>query len=143
MKTIGNVIWLVLSGFWLGIGFALAGVLCFITIIGIPFGVQAFKLAGFAFWPFGRSIVPTEEGSGVLETVFNVMWLVLFGWGLFVSAMVSAFALCLTIIGIPFALQAVKIGVLALWPFGRTVVKLDALSVGTAHANVVYGAPVQ
>ncbi len=125
MKTLGNIIWLVLSGFWLGIGFAIAGLLCFITIIGIPFGIQAFKLAGFAFWPFGRTIVPSQEGSGVLQTIFNVIWLVLFGWGLFLAALSSALALCITIIGIPCALQAVKIGLLALWPFGRTVVPLN------------------
>jgi len=134
MKAIGNIIWFVLAGFWLGIGFAFAGLLCFITIIGIPFGIQAFKLAGFAFWPFGRTIVATDEGSGVLQTVFNVFWLVLVGWGLFASAMVSALLLCITIIGIPFAIQAVKIGVLALWPFGRTIAKLDRLSVGVPQS---------
>ncbi len=66
---------------------------------------------------------PTETDSKVLETIFNVIWLVLFGWGLFIAALGSALLLCITIIGIPFAIQAVKIGVLGLWPFGRTVIK--------------------
>lgn len=143
MKAIGNVIWFVISGFWLGIGFALAGLLCFVTIIGIPFGIQAFKLAGFAFWPFGRTVAPTQEGSDALQAVFNVIWLVLFGWGLFLAALSSALVLCLTIIGIPFALQAVKIGLLALWPFGRTVVPLGAFAAGAPADGVVYGAPTQ
>ncbi len=114
--------WFVLAGFWLALGWAFAGVVCCITIVGIPFGIQAFKLAGFSLWPFGRTVVATDEGSTVLETVFNVIWLLLFGWGLFLASMTSALLLCITIIGIPFAVQSFKIGVLALWPFGRTVV---------------------
>ncbi len=122
MKTLGNILWFILAGIWQAIGYAFAGVICCITIIGIPFGIQAFKLAGFALWPFGRSVVPTGEGSTVLQTVFNVIWLILFGWGLFLGAMLSGLVLCITIIGIPFAIQVWKIGVLGLWPFGRTVV---------------------
>ena len=122
MKTIGNILWFVLAGFWLALGWAFAGVVCCITIVGIPFGIQAFKLAGFSLWPFGRTVVATDEGSTVLETVFNVIWLLLFGWALFIASMTSAFLLCITIIGIPFAVQSFKIGVLALWPFGRTVI---------------------
>lgn len=123
MKTIGNILWFVLSGLWLAIGYFLAGLVCCITIIGIPFGLQAFKLAGFALWPFGRTVVRQPTESSVLETVFNVIWLVLFGWGLFIAALGSAVLLCITIIGIPFAIQAWKIGVLGLWPFGRTVIQ--------------------
>jgi uncharacterized membrane protein YccF (DUF307 family) len=121
MKTIGNILWFVLAGFWLAIGFAFSGLICCITIVGIPFGIQAFKLAGFALWPFGRTVVANDDDSEVLEIIFNVIWLLLFGWALFATAMVTAVLLCLTIIGIPFALQSFKIGVLALWPFGRTV----------------------
>lgn len=122
MKTLGNILWFVLAGIWQAIGYALAGLVCCITIIGIPFGIQAFKLAGFVMWPFGRTVVRTEEGSTVLQTVFNVIWLILVGWGLFVASLASALLLFITIIGIPFGIQAVKIGVLGLWPFGRTVV---------------------
>lgn len=123
MKTIGNILWFLLSGLWLAIGYVLAGLVCCITIVGIPFGIQAFKLAGFALWPFGRTVVRQDTESSVLETVFNVIWLLLFGWGLFVAALGTALLLCITIIGIPFAIQAWKIGVLGLWPFGRTVVE--------------------
>jgi uncharacterized membrane protein YccF (DUF307 family) len=121
MKTIGNILWFVLSGLWLAIGYFVAGLVCCITIIGIPFGLQAFKLAGFALWPFGRTVVRQTAESPVLETVFNVIWLLLFGWGLFIASLGTALLLCITIIGIPFAIQAVKIGVLGLWPFGREV----------------------
>lgn len=114
--------WFVLAGFWLALGWAFAGVVCCITIVGIPFGIQAFKLAGFSLWPFGRTVVANDDDSSVLETVFNVIWLLLFGWGLFLASMTTAVLLCITIIGIPFAVQSFKIGVLALWPFGRTVV---------------------
>jgi uncharacterized membrane protein YccF (DUF307 family) len=122
MKTIGNILWFVLAGLWLAIGYGVAGVICCITIIGIPFGIQAFKLAGFVLWPFGRRVVRTPDGGGVLELVFNIAWLVLVGWSIFVATLVAGLLLCITIIGIPFGIQAFKLSTLALWPFGRTVV---------------------
>lgn len=122
MRIIGNILWLVLGGLWLAVGYGLAGLaLCF-TIIGIPFGVQAFKLAAFTLLPFGRTVVDAPSAGGCLSLAFNVLWLVLFGWELFVGHLVSGVALCLTIIGIPFGIQAFKLSVLALWPFGRMVV---------------------
>ncbi len=121
MKTIGNILWFVLAGVWLAIGYAAAGVVMCITIIGIPFGVQAFKLAAFALWPFGRHVV-NRPGGGCLETGFNVVWLILFGWGIFLVHLVAGALLCITIIGIPFGIQAFKLSVLALWPFGREIV---------------------
>ncbi len=125
METIGNVLWFILAGLWLAIGYAIAGLLMCITIIGIPFGVQAFKLAGFVLWPFGRTVVRIPEAGGVLEVIFNVIWLVLAGWELFLLSLVSGLILCVTIIGIPFGVQAFKLSGLALWPFGRTVVPDD------------------
>ena len=121
MKTIGNILWFVLAGVWLAIGYAAAGLVMCITIIGIPFGVQAFKLAAFSLWPFGRQVVRRPDG-GCLETGFNVVWLILFGWGIFLAHLVAGALLCITIIGIPFGVQAFKLSVLALWPFGREVV---------------------
>ena len=135
MKLIGNILWFIFAGFWQAIGYALAGLLCCITIVGIPFGIQAFKLAGFVMWPFGRTVVRDAEGVGVLAFVFNVLWLVIFGWGLFIASLASAVVLCITIIGIPFAIQSVKIGVLGLWPFGRRVVPMDELEVGVVGAT--------
>jgi uncharacterized membrane protein YccF (DUF307 family) len=121
VTTIGNVLWLLLAGIWLAIGYAVSGLVLCITIIGIPFGVQAFKLAGFSLWPFGRSVVRRPAG-GCLETGFNLVWLVIFGWGMFLAHLVAGALLCITIIGIPFGVQAFKLSVLALWPFGREVV---------------------
>ena len=135
MRTIGNIVWFVVAGIWQAFGYAFAGVLCCLTIVGIPFGMQAFKLAGYVMWPFGRTTVINASGHALIETVFNVVWLFTVGWGLFVGAMVSAFVLCLTIIGIPFAVQCVKIGVLGLWPFGRSVVPIGA--VGSIPARPV------
>ena len=127
MRTIGNILWLVLAGIWLAAGYVVAGALLCITIIGIPFGLQAFKLAGFSLWPFGRTVVDAP-GGGCLQTGFNVVWLLLFGWGLFLAWVVSGVLLCITIIGIPFGLQAFKMSVLALWPFGRAIVDADSVS---------------
>jgi uncharacterized membrane protein YccF (DUF307 family) len=122
VKTIGNVLWFVLAGIWLAISYALSGLVLCITIIGIPFGVQAFKMAGFSLWPFGRHVEPRPDSGGCLQTVFNVIWLVLFGWGIFLAHLVAGALLCITIIGIPFGVQAFKLSVLALWPFGREIV---------------------
>jgi uncharacterized membrane protein YccF (DUF307 family) len=122
MKTIGNVLWTVFAGIWLAIGYGLAGLVMCLTIVGIPFGIQAFKLAQFSLWPFGRHVVPRDRRGGCLETVANVVWLVLFGWEIFLVHIVGGLLLCLTIIGIPFGIQAFKLSVLALWPFGNQIV---------------------
>jgi uncharacterized membrane protein YccF (DUF307 family) len=125
VKTIGNILWFVLAGIWLAIGYAIAGLVLCITIIGIPFGIQAFKLAGFALWPFGRRVVAKPEALGVLDIVFNILWLLFFGWELFIAHLVAGLLLCITIIGIPFGVQSFKLSLLALWPFGQTVVASD------------------
>jgi uncharacterized membrane protein YccF (DUF307 family) len=125
VRTLGNIIWVVFGGVWLALGYAFAGAILCITIIGIPFGIQAFKLAGFALWPFGRTLVEAREG-GCLEVVFNVIWLVLFGWELFLFHLLAGAVMCITIIGIPFGIQAFKLSVFALWPFGRSVVPARA-----------------
>jgi uncharacterized membrane protein YccF (DUF307 family) len=121
VKTIGNILWFVIAGIWLALGYAVAGLVMCITIIGIPFGVQAFKLAAFSLWPFGRHVERAPSG-GCLEVGFNILWLVLFGWGIFLGYLVAGAILCITIIGIPFGIQAFKLSTLALWPFGREIV---------------------
>jgi uncharacterized membrane protein YccF (DUF307 family) len=95
-----------------------------ITIIGIPFGIQSFKLAGLALWPFGRT---TQMGSsgGVLEIVFNIIWLVLFGWGIFLAHLIAGALLCITIIGIPFGIQSFKLAALAFAPLARQIVSTN------------------
>jgi uncharacterized membrane protein YccF (DUF307 family) len=128
MKTIGNILWFLLAGIWLALGYAIGGLVMCITIIGIPFGIQSLKMACLALWPFGRT---TQMGSsgGVLEIVFNIIWLVLFGWGIFLAHLIAGALLCITIIGIPFGIQAFKLSTLALWPFGRVIVRTNGRSV--------------
>jgi uncharacterized membrane protein YccF (DUF307 family) len=121
MKTLGNLLWLVLAGFWLALGYVVGGLILCVTIVGIPFGIQSFKLATLALWPFGRSAVNDSSG-GFLEIVFNIIWLFTFGWTIFLAHIAAGLLLCVTIIGIPFGIQAFKISGLALWPFGRTIV---------------------
>jgi len=116
-----NIIWLVLSGIWLAIGYALAGLVMFILIITIPFGVQAFKLAAFSLWPFGRTVVKKPE-AGAGSVIGNILWLVLAGWWIAIGHLVTALALAITIIGIPLALGNIKLIPVALWPFGREIV---------------------
>ena len=125
MKTIGNILWFVLGGIWLALGYAIGGLVMCLTIIGIPFGIQSFKLAGLALWPFGYTTTMGRSG-GCLEVVFNVIWLVLFGWAIFVAHIILGLVLCVTIIGIPFGIQAFKISTLALWPFGRVIVRTNS-----------------
>ncbi len=108
-------------------GYAIGGLVMCITIIGIPFGIQSFKLAGLALWPFGRTAAMTGAG-GPLEIIFNLIWLVLFGWGIFLAHLIAGALLCITIIGIPFGIQAFKLSTLALWPFGRVIVRANGPS---------------
>ena len=118
-----NILWVVLSGFWLFLAYLLAGVVQCITIIGIPFGIQSFKLAGFALWPFGRSVVRRPEASTALSVVGNVLWFVLSGFWLAIGHAVLGILLCITIIGIPLGLGNFKMIPLALTPFGKDIVR--------------------
>ena len=118
-----NVLWVVFSGFWLFLGYLFAGVIQCITIIGIPFGVQSFKLAGFALWPFGRSVVQRPSASTSLSLVGNIIWIVLSGIWLALAHLVLGVLLCITIIGIPLGLGNFKLIPLALAPFGKDIVR--------------------
>lgn len=135
MRTIGNLIWLVLNGIWMAIGWAFAGVVLSITIIGIPFGRQCFKFANFALWPFGRTVVPSPSAfTG--SSIGNIIWVVLFGIWLAIGYVISGIAMMLTIIGIPFGIQSFKFVPLALFPFGKEVISgsdlRDDLAAGRA-----------
>jgi len=123
MRTLGNVLWFVFAGAWLALGYAVCGLVLCLTIVGIPFGLQAFKLASFSLWPFGRTVEPAVGSGGIVEIVVNLLWLVVFGWELFLAHIGAGLLLCLTIVGIPFGLQAFKLSVLSLWPFGREIVE--------------------
>ena len=122
MRLLLNILWIVLGGgLVLCLEYLLAGLLLCLTIIGIPFGVQCFKIAGLALLPFGKDVDPTavSVGGGALRLVFNVIWLIVGGIWIFLTHVGFAIALAVTIIGIPFALQHFKLAVFSLWPFGR------------------------
>lgn len=122
MSTLGNILWLLLGGLIAGLGYLLGGVLLCVTIVGIPFGLQAIKLGLATFTPFGKVVVTKPGGDGCLPVVFNVLWIVLFGWEIALAHLLSAVLLAITILGIPFAKQHVKLIPLALLPFGRDLV---------------------
>lgn len=124
MRTLLNIIWLVLCGFWMAMLYVIAGVVMCVLIITIPFGLQAFKLAGFMLWPFGRTVVRRPD-AGAGSVIGNVLWVVLVGWELAIAHLVTAFLLAITIIGIPLALANLKLVPVSLLPFGRTVVPAD------------------
>jgi uncharacterized membrane protein YccF (DUF307 family) len=123
VNTIGNILWLIFVGIWLAITFVIAGILMFILIITIPFGIQAFKLAGFALWPFGRHVVYTERIASPLHIIGNVIWLVFGGLALAIQCLIGGAILCVTIIGIPFGIQAFKMIPITLMPFGAEVMR--------------------
>lgn len=127
MRTVGNVLWFVLAGLWLAIGYVIAGLVAFVLIITIPFGIASFRLAGFVIWPFGRTVV-WKRSAGVFSIIGNVVWLLFFGWELALIHLLAGLLLCLTIIGIPFGVACWKMIPLALLPLGREVVPLSSVS---------------
>jgi uncharacterized membrane protein YccF (DUF307 family) len=124
MRTIGNILWLVLAGFWLALGYVAAGIIAFLPIITIPFAVQAFKLAGYALWPFGRVVIARQDGSAAVSLIANIIWFIVAGWWLTLAHLATGLALMLTIIGIPLGVANIKLAALALAPFGSRVVTL-------------------
>jgi uncharacterized membrane protein YccF (DUF307 family) len=121
MNLLLNIIWLILGGFIVVIAYLLGGILLCITIIGIPFGIQCFKLTGLALAPFGREIREKEPPSGALAVIMNVIWIILPGLELAIFHLFMALLLALTIIGLPLAAQHLKMTRLALIPFGFEV----------------------
>ena len=119
MSCLGNFLWFIFGGIWQGLGWSLAGLLWCITIVGIPIGVQCFKFASLAFFPFGKGI---RYGGGAVSLIANVIWLIVSGVPLALSAVCNGLLLCLTIIGIPFGKQCFKMAKLALSPFGADII---------------------
>ena len=126
LKIIGNILWLLLAGLWMAIAYVIAGIIMCITIIGIPFGIQSFKLAGYALWPFGRVVLQRTDRDPALSCLGNVLWFVFAGLWLAIGHLITGLLLCITIIGIPFGIASFKLAGLALAPFGKTVVKAGA-----------------
>src|SRR5262244_2849904 len=124
MKAILNVIWLVLEGLWMAIAYVIAGVVCFILIITIPFGIAAFRIANYVLWPFGRSITRRPR-AGIGSLIGNIIWVILFGWELALGHLITGILLCITIIGIPLGLANFKIIPVSLVPLGVQIVPAD------------------
>ena len=123
MNILGNILWLLFGGIMIALEYMIAGLLMCITVIGIPFGVQSFKLAAFALWPFGKATRPAVSGTGCLTTVLNILWILLGGIWISLSHLFLGVVLCITIIGIPFGKQHFKMVSLALTPFGREIIR--------------------
>jgi uncharacterized membrane protein YccF (DUF307 family) len=121
MRTVLNVIWLLLCGIWLAIGYVIAGVICCILIVTIPFGLASFRIADFTLWPFGRQLVRRPD-AGAPSTIGNVIWIIFAGWWLALAHLTTAVALAVTIIGIPLALANLKLIPVSLVPLGRIIV---------------------
>ena len=122
MRTLGNIIWVVFGGFFVFLEYLIGGLLLCITIIGIPFGLQSFKLAHMALWPFGKDIQMMDYAPGCLSTIMNILWLLFGGIWIALTHLLFGILFAITIIGIPFAKQHFKLVSLALTPFGRKIV---------------------
>ena len=137
MSTIGNILWFIFGGVLMGLGWWVAGVLCAITIVGLPWAKACFVIGQFAFFPFGKEAVSRsvvhgvdDVGTGVLGTIGNVLWFIFAGLWLALGHLASALACFVTIIGIPFGVQHIKLALIALAPIGKTIVQKNAARVG-------------
>ncbi|WP_294357228.1 YccF domain-containing protein [Propionivibrio sp.] len=132
MRTLGNLLWFIMGGVLMGLGWWLVGLLAFVSIVGIPWGKACFVIGQFAFWPFGKEAVSRDDlsgrediGTGALGLVGNIIWFVLAGVWLAIGHVLSAAACFITIIGIPFGIQHLKLAGIALAPIGKTIVEKE------------------
>jgi len=121
MRTLGNILWLVLAGWWLALAYAVAGLIAFVLIITIPFGFASFRLASYVIWPFGRR-AEFRKDFGVLAVIGNIIWILVLGWELAIAHLVAGLLLCLTIVGIPLGIACWKMVPLAFLPLGQEIV---------------------
>jgi uncharacterized membrane protein YccF (DUF307 family) len=132
MRLVLNIIWLVLAGLWMLIGYAIAAVICFVLIITIPFGIASLRIGVFALWPFGKTVVRRAD-AGLGSAVGNVIWFLLCGWWLALLHLISGVLLCLTIVGIPLGLGNFKLIPVSLLPMGREIITVEqARAMGVA-----------
>lgn len=124
MRTLANLLWLILSGLWLAIGYAVAGIVMCLLIITIPFGIASFRLAVFVLWPFGYTVVRRTD-AGAASTIGNVLWFVLIGLWMALAHLLLGLLLCLTIIGIPLGIGNFKLAAVAVAPLGKEIVRTD------------------
>lgn len=125
MRTLLNIIWLVFAGFWLAVGYAVAGLICCVLIVTIPFGIASFRIAGYVLWPFGRRVVDRPT-AGVWSAVGNVIWVLVAGLWLAIGHLLTAIPLFVSIIGIPMGIANLKLIPVSLTPLGKQIVPTDA-----------------
>jgi len=123
MRLLLNIIWLLLCGIWMAIGYVIAGVICYLLIITIPFGIASFRIANYALWPFGRTIV-RRSGAGAASALGNVIWVIVAGIWLAIGHILTGVLLCLTILGIPLGVANFKMVPISLVPLGREIVSI-------------------
>jgi uncharacterized membrane protein YccF (DUF307 family) len=121
VRTLLNIIWFVLSGFWLWLAYMLAGIICCILIITIPWGIASFRMANYAAWPFGRELVD-KPNAGIWSFLGNVIWVIVAGWWLALTHIATGILLCVTIIGIPLGIANFKLIPVSLMPLGKQIV---------------------
>ena len=121
VRTLLNIIWFVFSGFWLWLAYMLAGIICCILIVTIPWGIASFRMANYAAWPFGREVIE-KPSSGVWSFLGNVIWVIAAGWWLALAHIVTGLALCVTIIGIPMGIANFKLIPVTVMPLGKQIV---------------------
>jgi uncharacterized membrane protein YccF (DUF307 family) len=124
MRIVLNIVWFVLAGLWMALGYAVAALVCFILIVTIPFGIAALRIGMFALWPFGKTVVRRAD-AGVASGIGNVIWFVLCGWWLALGHLATGVLLCITIIGIPLGLANFKLIPVSLLPLGRDIVSVE------------------
>ncbi len=124
VRTLLNILWLLLSGIWLAFGYVIAGVVMCLLIITIPFGIASFRLAVFVLWPFGRTVLRRPD-AGAASTIGNVIWFILAGFWIAVAHLLLGLVLCLTIIGIPLGLGNFKLAAVAVAPLGKQIVSTN------------------
>jgi uncharacterized membrane protein YccF (DUF307 family) len=124
VRLILNIVWFVLAGLWMAIGYAIAAVICFVLIITIPFGIASLRIAMFALWPFGKTVVKRSD-AGIASGIGNVIWFILCGWWLAIGHLITGTLLCLTVIGIPLGLANFKLISVSLLPMGREIVSIE------------------
>ena len=129
MRAILNIVWLVLGGFWLAVGYFAAGIVACILIITIPFGIASFRMAGYALWPFGRAVI-AKPGAGLGSALGNVIWFVIAGVWLAVGHVTTALSQAVTIVGIPLAIANLKMIPVTCVPFGKDIVDARSLPPG-------------
>jgi uncharacterized membrane protein YccF (DUF307 family) len=124
LRLLLNIVWLALAGLWMAIGYTLAALICFVLIVTIPFGIASLRIAIFALWPFGKTVVKRDD-AGIASGIGNFLWFLFCGWWLALIHLLTGLLLCVTVIGIPLGLANFKLIPVSLLPLGREIVPID------------------